>query len=178
MVRTRATDPKRNNPPPEAGGPSNNKHVAALEARIAQMFRDMEAFTEQNLRLLGWFSGGWILEESDENDGDESNAHVDGDINLESWGVPQDNQPENNSQNDGGLHQKKKRLSEVMASLDEKYNRLQQEVHQQEKGKPSLVDNLLHGTTSPFTDQISEVLLPEKFKIPSIAPFIGIKDPT
>jgi hypothetical protein len=73
---------------------------------------------------------------------------------------------------------KTRRISEVVASLDEKYNRLQQEVHQKEKGKTSLVDNLLHGTTSLFTDRISIVLLPKKFKIPSIATFTEIEDPT
>jgi hypothetical protein len=65
----------------------------------------------------------------------------------------------------------------VVASLDEKYNRLQQEIHQMEKGKTSLVDNLLHETASLFTDLIYVVLLPEKFKIPNIATFTGIKDP-
>jgi hypothetical protein len=69
MVHTRATDPGRNNPPPETGGLSNNEHFVALEARIAQMSRDMEALIEQNLRLLGRFSGGQIHKESDENEG-------------------------------------------------------------------------------------------------------------
>ncbi len=35
------------------------------------MSKDMEALTEQNLRLLGQFSGGLISEESDKNEGDE-----------------------------------------------------------------------------------------------------------
>jgi hypothetical protein len=66
----------------------------------------------------------------------------------------------------------------VVASLDEKYNQLQHEVlHQKEKGKTSLVDNLLHGTASPFTDRIFAILLLEKFKVLSITTFIGIKDP-
>jgi hypothetical protein len=47
------------------------------------MSKDMEALTEQNLRLLGRFLGGRISEESDENERDGSNAHVDGDMNLE-----------------------------------------------------------------------------------------------
>jgi hypothetical protein len=34
-----------------------------------------------------------------------------------------------------------------------------------------LVDNLLHGMASPFTNQISTVLLLEKFKIQSITTF-------
>jgi hypothetical protein len=131
---------------------------------------------------LGRFLGGQIPEESDENDGDESDAHVDGDVNVGSRGGPQDNQLGGHSWNDGGernLHlSKKKMLSEVVASLDEKYNCLQQEVHQKEKGKTSLVDNLLHGTALLFTDLISVVLLPKKFKIPSIATFTGSEDLT
>jgi hypothetical protein len=65
-----------------------------------------------------------------------------------------------------------------VASLDEKYNSLQQDVHQKEKGKTSLLDHLLHGIASPFIDQITTVLLPKKFKIPSIEEFTGIEDPT
>jgi hypothetical protein len=45
------------------------------------------------------------------------------------------------------------------------------------KGRLYLVDNILHGTTSPFTDQIAAVLLPENFKVPSIATFTRIEDP-
>ncbi len=71
MVRTRATYPERNNPPPKTRGPSNDAHFTTMEARIAQMSNDMEALTEQNLRLLGQFSGGLISEESDKNEGDE-----------------------------------------------------------------------------------------------------------
>jgi len=56
MVRTRSTDPEKANHPPETGGPSNNEQMATLEARIAQMSRDMEALTDQNTRLLAQIS--------------------------------------------------------------------------------------------------------------------------
>lgn len=71
-----------------------------------------------------------------------------------------------------------RRLSEAVAALDEKYNRLQQEMNQQERGKTTLVDNLLHGKASPFTCRISTIRLPEKFKVPSIAVFTRIEDST
>jgi hypothetical protein len=59
MVCTRTLDPGRNNPPPKTGGPSNNNNnVVSLEARIAQMSRDMVTLIEQNLRLLERFPGG------------------------------------------------------------------------------------------------------------------------
>jgi hypothetical protein len=47
MVRTRASESRRNNPPPE--GNLNQVQVAAMEARIAQMSREMATLTEQNL---------------------------------------------------------------------------------------------------------------------------------
>jgi len=66
----------------------------------------------------------------------------------------------------------------VVATLDEKYTLLHQEVLQKEKGKTSRMDNLLHGIASPFTDQIADVHLLGKFKVPSIVTFIGLEDPT
>lgn len=65
-----------------------------------------------------------------------------------------------------------------MGSLDEKCNLLQQKILQKEKGKMSLVDNMLHRIASPFTDPIAAVYLPEKFKVHSIATFTGLEDPT
>jgi hypothetical protein len=182
MVRTRSTDLGRKNPPPERGGPSNNKHMVALEARIAQMSRDMKALIEQNLQLLHWISEESNIYEGEDESNGQNDGHPDGNTNPDGRGAPRDNQPGDNFQNDGGerslRQRKKKRLSEVVASLGEKYNRLQKEVHQKEKGKTSLEDNLLHGTASHFINQISVVLHPKKFKVPSIITFTRIKDPT
>jgi hypothetical protein len=88
MVCTRTTNPGRTNPPPETKGPSNNEQMAALEARIAQMFKDMEALNEQNALLLRQ-----ILEESNMNEGgdehgSQSNGRKDGDLNPEGRGFP------------------------------------------------------------------------------------------
>jgi len=64
-----------------------------------------------------------------------------------------------------------RRLNEAIATLDEKYeekyNQLQQEIQQKGKGKISQVNSLLN-RSSPFTDRIMEIQLPEKFKIPTI----------
>jgi hypothetical protein len=56
MMRTRASEPKGNNPPP-GGMPLNQEHVAAMEARLVQMSRDMATLTEQNLQLLEQIQG-------------------------------------------------------------------------------------------------------------------------
>jgi TolA-binding protein len=130
MVRTRSTDPEKANHPPETGGPSNNEQMATLEARIAQMSRDMEALTDQNTRLLAQISKESNINEGggDESNG-QSNGHQYGDTNPEGRGPSGDNQLGDNSRDDGHGRNprqwKKKRLREVVASLDEKYNRLQ-----------------------------------------------------
>jgi hypothetical protein len=129
MVRMRSTDPGMNNPPPEIGGPSNNKHMVALKAQIAQMSRDMEALIEQNLRLLHWISEESNIYEGEDESNGQNDGHPDGNANPDGRGAPRDNQPGDNSRNDRGerslRQRKKKRLSEVVASLGKKYNRLQ-----------------------------------------------------
>jgi hypothetical protein len=51
MVRTRATTSEANNPRHVTGGVPH-QNVAEMEARMAQMSREMEVLTQQNLRLL------------------------------------------------------------------------------------------------------------------------------
>jgi hypothetical protein len=50
MVRIRATAPGANNPHHKVGGASH-QNTAEMKARIAQMSRDMEVLTQQNLSL-------------------------------------------------------------------------------------------------------------------------------
>jgi hypothetical protein len=82
MVRIRASESGRNTHPPEGinpppgGMPSNQEHVVAMEARIAQMSRDVATLTEQNIWLLGQIQGERVHEESDENYDGESNVHA------------------------------------------------------------------------------------------------------
>jgi C4-type Zn-finger protein len=74
-----------------------------------------------------------------------------------------------------------RRLNEAIATLDEKYedkyNQLQLEIQQNNKGKTSRVDSLLN-SSSPFTERVMAIQLPDKFKIPAIQAYTGIKDPT
>jgi hypothetical protein len=70
-----------------------------------------------------------------------------------------------------------KKLREVVAALEKKCDLLQ-ESSQNGKGKTSVVDNLLQGIASPFTERIVAMRLPDKFKVPSIPIFTGKEDPT
>jgi hypothetical protein len=66
----------------------------------------------------------------------------------------------------------------VVAALEKKYDLMQQEAIHKYKGKVSVVDNLLQGIASPFTEEIVAKPLPNKFKVPNIPLFTGPEDPT
>jgi hypothetical protein len=74
MVRTRATTSGANNPHHETGGGSH-QNATEMEARIAQMSRDMEVLTQQNLRLLRRLTDEQIPEVAEGNEEGESNTH-------------------------------------------------------------------------------------------------------
>jgi hypothetical protein len=148
MVRTRATTSRTNNPPPELGGPSH-QNAAEMEARMAQMSKDMEALTQQNLWLLEQLTNGQVLEEPEGHGEGESNTHEEED--RESRRAPERSQPKSQSRQAGGVKNPppdvdvnpllwgvlnpllgERRLSEAIATLDDKYeekfNQLQQEI--------------------------------------------------
>jgi hypothetical protein len=55
----------------------------------------------------------------------------------------------------------------MLAALEKKYDLIQQEAIQKDKSKTSMVDNLLQGIASPFTEDIAAKPLPDKFKCPT-----------
>jgi hypothetical protein len=89
----------------------------------------MEALTKQNAHLLRQISGesSMNVEAGDEH-GSWSIGRNDGEVNPENGGGPRDDQygeDSTNNQHGRGSRWPKKKLREVVASLDEKYNRLQ-----------------------------------------------------
>jgi hypothetical protein len=102
------------------------------------MSRDMEALIQQNLRLLERLTNERIPEVPEGHGEGESNTHEEED--RESRRAPMRSQPKNQSRQEGGSRNlspggnvnpplggvmnpplKERRLSEVIASLDEKY---------------------------------------------------------
>jgi hypothetical protein len=157
MVRTRATTSEANNPRQVTGGVSH-QNVADMEARMAQMSRDMEVLTQQNLRLLRRLEDERIPKMDEGNEEEESNAHEEED--RESRRVTERTQPEERPQRAEGFanpplgegianpppgegmmnpRYDERRLNEAIATLDgkyeDKYNQLQLEIQQNNKGK-------------------------------------------
>jgi hypothetical protein len=186
MVRTRATASGANNPYNEVGGTSH-QYTAEMEARIAQMSRDMEVLTQQNICLQRRLAEERVLEVPGGHEEGESNTHEEED--RESRRFTERTQLENRSQRAEGVvnpppsegmvnhHYEERRLNEAIATLDEKYeekyNQLQLEIQQKGKGKISRVNGLLN-RSSPFAECIMVVQLPEKFKIPAIQTYTGV----
>jgi len=65
----------------------------------------------------------------------------------------------------------------MIARLEQRCNVLIAAIQPNDKGKDSLVENLLQKTTSPFTEDVANIRLPEKFKIPEISFYTGVEDP-
>jgi chromosome segregation ATPase len=64
----------------------------------------------------------------------------------------------------------------MIARLKQRCNVLTAAIQQNDKGKASLVENLLQKTTSPFTEEVANICLPEKFKIPEIPFYTSLED--
>jgi hypothetical protein len=65
----------------------------------------------------------------------------------------------------------------MITRLEQRCNVLTAAIEQNDKGKASLVENLLQKTTSPFTDDVAYIRLPEKFKISEIPFYTSLEDP-
>jgi hypothetical protein len=152
----------------------------------------MEVLTQQNLRLQRQLTDERAPKASEGHGEGERNTNEEED--RESKRAVERSQPKNWSRRiEGARHPplsgdamnpryEERRLNEVIAMLDEKYeekyNQLQQEIQQKRvKGKISRVDSLLN-RSSPFTERIMVIQLPEKFKIPTVQTYTRIEDPT
>jgi hypothetical protein len=113
-----------------------------MEARIAQMSRDLEVLTQQNLCLQRRLADEQVPEVSEGHEEGESNTHEE--EYRESIRATERTQPENRSRRAEGFinpppiedamnpRYKERRLNEAIAMLDEKYeekyNQLQLEI--------------------------------------------------
>jgi len=68
-------------------------------------------------------------------------------------------------------------MKDMITKLEQRCDILFEVVQRHEKGKASLVDNLLQKTASPFTDQVATFLLLERVKVPYIPIYIELEDP-
>ncbi|XP_062158607.1 uncharacterized protein LOC133866058 [Alnus glutinosa] len=65
----------------------------------------------------------------------------------------------------------------MIARLEQRCNVLTAAIQRNDKGKASLVENLLLKTTSPFTEEVANICLSEKFKVLEIPFYTGLEDP-
>jgi hypothetical protein len=61
--------------------------------------------------------------------------------------------------------------------LEQRCNVLTAAIQRNDKGKASLVENLLQKTAFPFTEEVASFCLPEKFKVPDVSFYTGLEDP-
>lgn len=61
--------------------------------------------------------------------------------------------------------------------LEQRCNVLTAAIQRNDKGKASLVKDLLQNTSSPFTEEVAGFGLPKKFKVLDVSIYTGLKDP-
>jgi hypothetical protein len=64
----------------------------------------------------------------------------------------------------------------MISRLKQRCNVLTAAIQRNDKGKASLVKNLLQKTASPFTEEVAGFGLPEKFKVPDVSFYTGLED--
>jgi hypothetical protein len=68
-------------------------------------------------------------------------------------------------------------LDRKVIDLEKKCASMAQEMERKDKGKAGMVDRLLMGTRTPFTRQVADYHWLEKFKVPQIQSYTGVRDP-
>jgi hypothetical protein len=61
--------------------------------------------------------------------------------------------------------------------LEQRCNILTEAIQRNDKWKASLVENLLQKPASPFTEEVANFRLTEKFKVPDVPLYTGLEDP-
>jgi hypothetical protein len=61
--------------------------------------------------------------------------------------------------------------------MEQRSNVLTGAIQLNDNGKASLVENFLQKTALPFTEEVASFCLPEKFKVPDVPFYTGLKDP-
>jgi hypothetical protein len=61
--------------------------------------------------------------------------------------------------------------------LEQRWNVLTAAIQRNDKGKASLVEDILQKTASPFTKEVASFSLPEKFKVLDVSFYTGLEDP-
>jgi len=153
--------------------------IALLNKKIAQMEKDLEDKDVALQRLKKATQtipddeevrnnqiGVWCKEKEnqDDNQGVEEKDE-DEEANLEIANFWKENNKE------------EKRWKETITKQEQRCDLLTDVIQQQHQVKASLVDSLFQKTVSPFTNEVDSYHLLEKFKVPNVLIYTGLRDP-
>jgi len=153
--------------------------IALLNKKIAQMEKDLEDKDAALQRLKKATQtipddeevrnnqiGVWCKEKEnqDDNQGVEEKDE-DEEANLEIANFWKENNKE------------EKRWKETITKQEQRCDLLTDVIQQQHQVKASLVDSLFQKTVSPFTNEVDSYHLLEKFKVPNVLIYTGLRDP-
>jgi hypothetical protein len=149
-------------------GNSNDPQFTCLNERMEQMAKSIEDLATMNAILQARVPELHRIVTDPGNREEGSRVEGSGEPNKEEEvpGNPPPAQPE-----------AARAVQGMIARLERRCNVLTAAIQRSDKGKASLVENLLQKTTSPFTEEVENICLPEKFKVPEIPLYTGLEDP-
>jgi hypothetical protein len=165
-------------------GNSNDPQLTRLNERIEQMAKSIEDLATMNAILQAQVPelhptgtnpenrearDSHIGERREEERHEGSKVEGSGERNGRKEEIPQNLLPPQ--------IETERAMQGMIARLEQRCNVLTAASQRNEKGKASLVENLLQKTTFPFTEEVANIFLPEKFKIPKILFYTGLEDP-
>jgi hypothetical protein len=149
-------------------GNSNDPQFTRLNERMEQMAKSIEDLATMNAVLQARVPElhRTVTEPGNREEGSRVEGSGEPNKEEEVPGNPPPSQPE-----------AARAVQGMIARLEQRCNVLTAAIQRNDKGKASLVENLLQKTTSPFTEEVANICLPEKFKVPEISFYTGMEDP-
>lgn len=165
-------------------GNSNNPQITRLNERIEQMDKSIEDLATMNailqaqvLKLHRTVTDPENQELCNSHIGEHQEEERYEGSRVEGSGERNDQEEEIPTHLPSPQTEAEKAVQGMIAQLEQRCNVLTNAIQRNDKGKASLVENLLQKTIFPFTEDVTNICLPEKFKIPEISFYTGLKDP-
>jgi len=163
-------------------GNSNDPQLTRMNERIEQMAKSIEDLATMNA-ILQVRVPELHRTVTDPEVQEVHNSHIGGRREEERLGGNRVKESgERNNQEEIPVHlpppqtETERAVQGMITRLEQRCNVLTAAIEWNDKGKASLVENLLQKTTSPFTEDVANIRLPEKFKILEIPFYTGLED--
>lgn len=161
---------------------SNDPQITLLNERMEQMAKSIEDLANLNAILQARISEhSWVATENQEARNNVDSKRHEEEVHESSRVEGTGERLENRGHVPGDLPPSQTNAERAMHGminqLEQRCNVLTAAIQCNDKGKASLVEDLLQKTASPFIEEVAGFSLPEKFKVLDVTFYTGLEDP-